>query len=867
MIRIVRIPYGWRATLLVGLFWVVFLAYAYRYFQPVVVAEWAICLLFALNLVTFIYFGHDKSTARRQVYRVPVKVLMALTSAGGSPAAGLAMLIFRHKTKKRAFRIAYFLVIAIHIAMVLGAYKVRAHLPLSVEVPLPFATHLQEFSGAAVDRLPEVRYFSAPRVLENSELTRRGQAAVVRLADEVGNLLGSGFMLNQQHVVTNRHVVAGHEYVWLQQAVFADDGSATISDISAKATVVSYPNEEVPDLAIINNSLATSDSAELALPLPDILGEVKAFGFPGVSDDFRMEMYRRSRHPTPDKPDLTPDVSSGSFSKAELVAGTLYLKHYAPIGPGNSGGPLFDACGRVVGVNSFGASPYIERDKETGKVKDITPNTAYWAVSARALADYLDTIGGTIGVDYRQTDERCSTAGSNSMIVTVAVIVALVIGSVVFFVARAVRRRRTDASTVGTYSKAEMWWPVCICLAMLLGVELPAIFIQTTMAPAVNAMHSNTDSRAFVVTNLLGEEIANVQIRPYGADEWSTVAQSSIPAGDSQDVKVPSTPYRDQCRFKYRVVVGESTSLPHGIDLCAKHRHVSLSQEVPLFVETEPRNALVKVVGDEKVLFDGPMRQPSVQLPPGEYQVYVTAEGYETAMEDVLHQRPRTALDVRLCKKDSGAYDVESDCVGCPKMVVVPEHCYQMERADGGHEYVRASPFAVGKYEVTIGQWNACTNCKKFGRGWKLWEQRFRKPDEYPVNVSWNEANEYVKWLRGKTEEPYRLLREFEWEYAARAGMTTADTVPVSFECSSEDHSPVGSFSANKWGLHAMHDNVREWVENCSNDRLGEKKCIVRGAYGSDSYGVPALARSSARADTQYACVGFRVAKTLDNGP
>lgn len=150
--RIVRVPYGWRATLLVGLFWVVFLAYAYRYSQPVVVAEWAICLLFALNLVTFIYFGHDKSTARRQVYRVPVKVLMALTSAGGSPAAGLAMLIFRHKTKKRAFRIVYFLVIAIHIAMVLGAYKVRAHLPLSVEVPLPFATHLQEFSSAAVDR-------------------------------------------------------------------------------------------------------------------------------------------------------------------------------------------------------------------------------------------------------------------------------------------------------------------------------------------------------------------------------------------------------------------------------------------------------------------------------------------------------------------------------------------------------------------------------------------------------------------------------------------------------------------------------------------------------------------------------------------
>ncbi len=97
------------------------------------------------------------------------------------------------------------------------------------------------------------------------------------------------------------------------------------------------------------------------------------------------------------------------------------------------------------------------------------------------------------------------------------------------------------------------------------------------------------------------------------------------------------------------------------------------------------------------------------------------------------------------------------------------------------------------------------------------------------IIVSWDEAKRYVQWLSRKTGKPYRLPSESEWEYAARAGTETAyswgDGIGVNRAncrgCGSQwDYSktaPVGSFGANAWGLHDMHGNVSELVEDCRN--------------------------------------------------
>ena len=120
------------------------------------------------------------------------------------------------------------------------------------------------------------------------------------------------------------------------------------------------------------------------------------------------------------------------------------------------------------------------------------------------------------------------------------------------------------------------------------------------------------------------------------------------------------------------------------------------------------------------------------------------------------------------------------DCATCPPMVVVPAGSYTMgspptEAARDADETRRTvtidEPFAVGMYEVTFAQWDACVDAGGCGG---------HRPDESGgsgrqpvVGVSWHDAQAYVAWLSGQTEENYRLLTEAEWEYVARATTTT----------------------------------------------------------------------------------------------
>ena len=138
MVHVPHVPYVLIATLSVALFWLILLAVAYTNLDSVVVAHWAISFLVAVNLVTFMFFGYDKSIAGRQVYRVPESALLWLSLTGGSPAAGLAQALFRHKTRKGTFRFAYFAILLAQTVAVLYGYEKRMYMPLSTEVPMPF---------------------------------------------------------------------------------------------------------------------------------------------------------------------------------------------------------------------------------------------------------------------------------------------------------------------------------------------------------------------------------------------------------------------------------------------------------------------------------------------------------------------------------------------------------------------------------------------------------------------------------------------------------------------------------------------------------------------------------------------------------
>jgi formylglycine-generating enzyme required for sulfatase activity len=163
-----------------------------------------------------------------------------------------------------------------------------------------------------------------------------------------------------------------------------------------------------------------------------------------------------------------------------------------------------------------------------------------------------------------------------------------------------------------------------------------------------------------------------------------------------------------------------------------------------------------------------------------------------------------------------------------PEMVVVPPGEFVMgapENEFGStiserplHLVTISRAFAIGKFPVTFDEWDAAA--KENGTGgyrgsnWSRW--RGTTP---VVDVSWNDCQWYLDWLSRVTGKHYRLLTEAEWEYACRAGTSTAFSTGPSItkddaNFDAEHPLPVGSFKANSFGLHDMHGNVWEWVQD-----------------------------------------------------
>jgi formylglycine-generating enzyme required for sulfatase activity len=249
------------------------------------------------------------------------------------------------------------------------------------------------------------------------------------------------------------------------------------------------------------------------------------------------------------------------------------------------------------------------------------------------------------------------------------------------------------------------------------------------------------------------------------------------------------------------------------------------------------------------------------------------------------------------------------ECANCPQMVVIPAGVATIGSAptesgrrpeEGPQQEVRfAAPFAVGRYDVSYAEWDACVAAGGCNN-WRPGDYSWGRGSQPVLFVSWNDARNFVAWLAKETGQPYRLLSESEWEYVARAcrdascrSRTFWFSQNITPELANYDsaYSYLGSPKAsprrrtlavdaappNPFGVYHIIGNVRQWVADCWNPTLqglpvdGRARMmgdcqshVVRGGSWSDE---PAELRASARSwddvNTRSPSIGLRVARDL----
>lgn len=238
---------------------------------------------------------------------------------------------------------------------------------------------------------------------------------------------------------------------------------------------------------------------------------------------------------------------------------------------------------------------------------------------------------------------------------------------------------------------------------------------------------------------------------------------------------------------------------------------------------------------------------------------------------------------------------VIQDCDTCPVMVVVPAGSFVMGSTEEERtrekvpappkvpfdfakfeqprrEVVFEKPFAIGKYEVSRGEyarfvadtdfptgpkcwaWDSTSDNYDEMAGWVVQEGKswrdpgFPQTDDHPVVcVDFAEVNAFAAWMSERTGETYRLPTEAEWEYAARAGTSTTrpwgnniddscqftnvadqslaavhsrpanydDFTPFNCDDGFIYTAPVNAFAPNAFGLHGVLGNAVEWIDDC----------------------------------------------------
>jgi S1-C subfamily serine protease len=253
--------------------------------------------------------------------------------------------------------------------------------------PDGFTRVTPEEGGNILPRAPEQTPVpkDAARNFEGNLADLLDKATVLVVA---GKGIGSGFFVSPRLIVTNRHVVdAAREETgfWVVSKLLGGVKRARLIAKSGSGPAGS------PDYSVLELEAPAANAPTMPLTMTvSRLQRVTAAGFPGVvtqSDD-KLERLRRGDSSSIPETVLTQGTVTVVQNRE---AGTPIIGHEATVSPGNSGGPLVDDCGRVVGVNTYGISD------ETGRFK------VNYALGVASLAAFLRSNN----ITFQTSDGQC----------------------------------------------------------------------------------------------------------------------------------------------------------------------------------------------------------------------------------------------------------------------------------------------------------------------------------------------------------------------------------------------------------------------------------------------------------------------------
>ncbi|MCP4669245.1 MAG: formylglycine-generating enzyme family protein [Deltaproteobacteria bacterium] len=221
----------------------------------------------------------------------------------------------------------------------------------------------------------------------------------------------------------------------------------------------------------------------------------------------------------------------------------------------------------------------------------------------------------------------------------------------------------------------------------------------------------------------------------------------------------------------------------------------------------------------------------------------------------------------------------------------------QRRKGELQHRVTISRPFYMQTTEVTLKQWRDMMGRKLFGR-------RKGKGTMPVTRVSWHDCRDFIKKLNALQEGTYRLPTEAEWEYACRAGSSTAFSWGYKADCKKamfannslkseeclayvkskrrllpDSPAPVKSYPPNAWGLYDMHGNVWEWcqdwlgpyppglVKDPSGPESGPGRVRRGGSWFKYGHSCRSANRAYGHPPTRYRTTGFRLVRELRESP